>query len=147
MRIILLTDVGGVGKRDVIKEVADGYALNFLIPRGLAQEASEENLRENENRKKASESFQRERDAKFEHLAKQLASEKITIRDRVNKQGHLYEHITAQKIANEIKNKYKIEIASDAVILGKPIGEAVVEKVEIKLGAHRVISTVEVNAI
>ena len=147
MKVILLKDIGGVGKRDVIKEVADGYALNFLIPRGLAQEASEKNVRESENRKQESENAKREEDARFALLAKQLASEKITIRVRVNKQGHLYEHITAQKIANEIKNKYKIEIAGDTVILEKPIGEAGIEKVEIKLGERRVISTVEVIPI
>ena len=147
MRVILLKDVGGVGKRDVVKEVADGYAFNFLIPRGLAQEASVENVRESEKRKQAFEKSHQEKNAAFEILAKQLASEKITIRVRVNKQGHLYEHITAQKIANEIKNKYKIEIAGDTVILEKPIGEAGIDKVEIKLGERRVISTVEVIPI
>lgn len=147
MRIILLKDIGGVGKRDVIKEVADGYALNFLIPRGLAQEASEDNLKKHDLRRQISENESREKDIKFANLASRLASEKITIQVRANEQGHLYEHITAPKIANEITNKYKIEIAGDMVILEKPIGEAGVEKVEIKLGAHRVMAMIEVNAV
>lgn len=147
MKIILLKDVGWVGKRDAVKDVADGYALNFLIPRGLAQEASEENLRESENRKQISENAKREEEAKFALLAKQLASEKITIRVRVNKQGHLYEHITASKIANEINSKYKTSIAPEAIILDKPIGEAGVEKVEIKLGVYRVMAAVEIVAV
>src|SRR3989338_3431337 len=147
MKVILLKDIGRVGKRDEVKEVADGYALNFLIPRGLAQEASEENLRESENRKQISENARREDGARFALLAKQLASEKITIQVRVNKQGHLYEHITAQKIVNEIKNKYNIDIAVDMIMLDKPIREAKVEKAEIKLGSHRVISTVEIVPI
>ena len=77
MKVILLKDVGGVGKRDVIKEVADGYALNFLIPRGLAEEASVENLRESEKRRKIFENAKREKEARFALLAKQLANEKL----------------------------------------------------------------------
>ena len=147
MKVILLKDIGGVGKRDVIKEVADGYALNFLIPRGLAQEASEKNVRESENRKQESENAKREEDARFALLAKQLASEKITIRVRVNKQGHLYEHITAQKIASKINSKYGTDIGADSVMLKDPVQQAIIEKVEIKLGERRVISTVEVIPI
>lgn len=147
MKVILLKDVGGVGKRDVIKEVADGYALNFLIPRGLAEEASVENLRESEKRRKIFENAKREKEARFALLAKQLANEKITIRVMVNKQGHLYEHITVAKIANEILKKYQCEIGEGAVILEKPIKEIGIEKVEIKLGEVRAIATVEVKAI
>ena len=146
MKVILLKDVGGVGKRDVIKEVADGYALNFLIPRGLAEEASVENLRESEKRRKIFENAKREKEARFALLAKQLANEKITIRVMVNKQGHLYEHITVAKIANEILKKYQCEIGRGSYF-GKPIKEIGIEKVEIKLGEVRAIATVEVKAI
>ena len=50
MQIILLQDVGGVGKRHEVKDVADGYALNFLIPRGAAEQATPERLASHEKR-------------------------------------------------------------------------------------------------
>lgn len=147
MKVILLKDVGGVGKRDETKEVADGYALNFLIPRGLAQEAIASNFKASEGRKAARKAETETRKAEFERLAEKLAAEKITLKVRANEKGHLYEHVTAAKIVHEILRKYKCEIGERAVILENPIKEAKTEKVEIKLGNQRAIATIEVVAV
>lgn len=147
MKIILLKDVGGVGKRDETKEVADGYALNFLIPRGLAHEAIASNLKASEGRKSARKAETETRDAEFKRLAEKLSEERIILKVRANEKGHLYEHVTAAKIAHEILNKYKYEIGERAIILENPIKEAKTEKVQIKLGERQVVATVEVIAI
>ncbi len=147
MQVILLKDVAKVGKRDSIVNVADGYALNFLIPRGLAQEAIASNLKESEARKTARQASVQARGAQFERLAKKLAEEKISLKVRANEKGHLYEHVTAEKIANEILNKYQCEVGEGAVLLKEPIREVKTENVEIKLGEHQVIATIEVKAI
>ncbi|MEK7107033.1 MAG: 50S ribosomal protein L9 [Patescibacteria group bacterium] len=147
MRVILLKDVGGVGKRDSTVTVADGYALNFLIPRGLAQEAIASNLKESDARKTARQANAQARDAEFKQLAEKLSKENIVLKMRANEKGHLYEHVTAAKIAQEILNKYKCEIGEEAISLKKPIREVRSEKVEIKLGEHRAAATIEVVAV
>jgi len=146
MRVILLKDVGGVGKRDAVKEVKDGYALNFLIPRGLAQEASAGNLAEHDKRQKTSEARAQIQDVQFEKLAQALSADPIVMKVRANEKGRLYEHITSAKIAHEILNKYQCEIGDSVVSLEKPIKEVGIESVEIKLGGRRVIATIDVKA-
>lgn len=147
MRVILLKDVAGVGRRDQIKEVADGYAINFLIARGLAQEASAKNIAEHDKRQKISEITAQAQDAQFQELARKLSEEKISLKVKVNESGHLYESISAKRIASEITKKYKQEISESSVLLNEPIKRAGETKIEIKLGVHRATTTVEVTAI
>ncbi|MDO8552208.1 MAG: 50S ribosomal protein L9 [bacterium] len=146
MRIILLKDVAKVGKRDETKEVADGYALNFLIPRGLAQEASTKNIAEHDKRQRISEITAQVQDAQFQELARKLSADKIALKVRVNESGHLYESISAKRIASEIAKKYNQDIGEGAVVLDEPIKRVGVAKIEIKLGVHRATATVEILA-
>ena len=147
MKVILLKDVAGVGKRDGVMEVKDGYALNFLIPRGLAQEASSKNLAEHDKRQKTSEAQAQIHDAQFEKLAQALSADSIVMKVRMNESGHPYESISAKKIAGEIAKKYNQDIGERAVVLDEPIKRAGIFKVEIKLGRHRAVATIEVRAI
>ncbi|MCR4280937.1 MAG: 50S ribosomal protein L9 [Candidatus Kaiserbacteria bacterium] len=146
MRVILLKDVATVGRRDQIKEVADGYAINFLIARGLAQEASAKNIAEHDKRQKISEITAQAQDAQFQELARKLAEDKISLKVKMNESGHLYESISAKRIANEITKKYKHDIGESAVMLDEPIKGAGEAKIEIKLGRHRATATVEILA-
>ena len=66
---------------------------------------------------------------------------------RANESGHLYESISAKRIASEISKKYKQEVGESAVILNEPIKRAGEAKIEIKLGLHRATATVEVVAV
>ena len=147
MKVILLRDVAAVGKRDAVKEVADGYALNFLIPRGLAQEASAKNTAEHDKRQKISEITAQAQDAQFQELARKLSEDKISLKVKANEFGHLYESISAKRIASEITKKYKQAISDNSVILDEPIKKAGEAKIEIRLGRHQATTTVEVVAI
>ncbi|MDP3965543.1 MAG: 50S ribosomal protein L9 [bacterium] len=147
MQVILLKDVGGVGKKDTVKEVADGYALNFLIPRGLAHEAIATNLKASEGRKAVQQAEAQSRDTQYKRVAEKLAVEPIVFKVRANEKGHLYEHITAEKIAKEINKKYQSAVGEDAVTLKVPIYKTGKEQVEIKLGLHRVMATIDIIAI
>jgi large subunit ribosomal protein L9 len=147
MQVILLKDIAGVGKRDSIKEVKDGYALNFLIPRGLVQEASARNVALHDKRQKLYAEKARTEDAQFEKLSQKISADKIVIKVRVNEAGHLYESISAKKIASEITKKYNREIGEGAVVLDEPIKGVGAAKIEIKLGRHRAVADVEVVAI
>ncbi len=147
MHIILLKDVAGVGKRDAIKDVKDGYAINFLIPRGLAQEASARNIALHDKRQKLHEEEARTEDAQFKELSQKISADKIVIKVRVNESGRPYENISAKRIASEIARKYKLDISESSIVLGEPIKGIGAAKIEIKLGRHRAVADVEVVAV
>jgi large subunit ribosomal protein L9 len=146
MKVILLKDVAKVGKKDSTVEVSDGYALNFLIPRGLAHEAIPANLRASNDRKAVKQADAETMDAKFKTLAQELSKEQLTLKIRANESGHLYENVTSAKIAGWISNKYHCKVGEGAINLKKPIREVKTEDVEIVLGEHRVIAKVEIVA-
>jgi len=102
MRVILLKDVPALGKAGVVKEVKEGYARNYLIPRGLAAEATERNLRALEGQRKAvADRTERER-TESEHLASGLESALIEIAARGGEGGRLFGSVTTQDIADAL---------------------------------------------
>ena len=98
MQVILLKDVSGVGQRGVIKNVMDGYALNFLIPRGLAEHATPKKIAEHEAWKKAVEESRKKREQEVAAIRTQLDGSRVTILIAANKLGKLYQHVTPEAI-------------------------------------------------
>lgn len=145
MKVILLKDVGGVGKRDIIKEVADGYALNFLIPQGLAAQATPAKMLEYEKRRKDDEERTALRDAEWKRLIATLSGAKITVLARANAQGHLYQSISSEMVAEEIDKTYDVVLPKGAVVLEQPIKTVGVAQVEIHLGDKKAAVTVELK--
>ena len=97
MKVILLKDIKGTGKKDQIIEASDGFARNFLFPKGLAREASATNLNAIEN-------------AKAEETRKALAGKAIKIVARGAEGGKLYGSVTAQEIADELFKQYGVKV-------------------------------------
>jgi len=123
MKIILLQDVGKLGKKNDVKEVADGHARNFLFPRGLAKPATEEALKQLEIEKEAA-TKKAEEDLKItEGLVAQVDGQEIEILVKSGKGGKLYGSITPAKIVNALSEK-GFEIKKSQVKLDKPIKEA-----------------------
>lgn len=105
MKIILLKDIPNTGRRGDIKEVALGFARNYLFPRGLAQEATAEALRQLEEQK-AKAAKEAEKDlAATEKLAAALEGQVIEISAKANDQGGLYGAVSPSKIAAALKEK------------------------------------------
>lgn len=131
MKVVLLQKVPGIGDIDDVKEVADGYARNFLFPRHLAVQASESTiLRVNAHKKKVAK--EAENDLKVQQsLADRLDSLVLEIKEKINEKGLLYAAVGAQRIADELK-KRGFEI-SKAQINVKPIKEAGEFKVTVRL--------------
>ena len=97
MKVILLKDIKGTGKKDQIIEASDGFARNFLFPKGLAREASATNLNAVER-------------AKAEETRKALAGKAIKIVARGAEGGKLYGSVTAQEIADELFKQYGVKV-------------------------------------
>src|SRR3989344_1393166 len=123
MRVIFLQDVPRVGKRYDIKEVNDGYAINFLLPRKLAEPATPKAVAELEKRKK---NIEIEREVQESLLLKNLEAIKgkaITIKAKADEKGHLFAQIHKQQIIDSMKEQNHADIGEKFIILDKPIKE------------------------
>ncbi|MCD5396160.1 MAG: 50S ribosomal protein L9 [Candidatus Pacebacteria bacterium] len=122
MKIILLKDVEKLGKKYEIKEVADGYARNFLIPRGLAKPATEKLIEWAERQKELEEKKAEQELKRIQKLASQLDGQEIEFLVKVGKRGELFEGIGQAKIAKKIK-EMGFDIKKSQIALEKPIKE------------------------
>lgn len=135
MKVILKQDVKGLGKKDEIVNASDGYAKNYLIPRGMAVVASTGNVNEAVNKQKAvAEKKQRELDTAKDFAAK-LNGKTVTIKAKAGESGKLFGAISNKDIADAIKNQYKIEIDKKKIVLNDPIKTAGNHDVEIRIYA------------
>lgn len=103
MKIILLEDVEDVGKKFEVKEVKNGHARNFLIPKNLAKPATKKNLQWLETQKEAMEKVAEEDLKRWEELASKIDGVEVPIAVKVGKSNELFESINAQKIAEKMK--------------------------------------------
>ena len=110
MKVILLKDIKGTGKKDQIIDASDGYARNFLFPKGLAREASATNLNAIENAKAAQKHREDVERAKAEETRKALSGKAIKIVARGAEGGRLYGSVTAQEIADELFKQYGVKV-------------------------------------
>ncbi len=123
MKVIFLKDVPRVGKRHDIKDVNDGYAMNFLLPNKLAVMATPKAIAELELRKKE---ILVEREVQEDLLMKNLEELKdkiITIKGKTNDIGHLFSAIHARDIVSAMKEQNHADINEAFIMLEKPIKE------------------------
>ena len=122
MKVIILQDVDGLGKKYEIKEVKSGYARNFLLPQKMARAATKPALKWLAGQKEVIEKEAEEDLKKSQALASQLDGEEINIAVKVGDEGQLFESINAQKIAEKLKEK-GIDVKKSQVKLEDPIKE------------------------
>ncbi len=121
MKIILLQDVEGLGKAGDMKEVANGYARNYLLPRQLAAGATP-GLIANRTQRIAAEQRKLEKQAEFNRQqAERLHQISLTFKARVGSQGRLYGSITSQDIAAALRESENITIDRRVIDLSEPI--------------------------
>jgi len=123
MKIILLKDVKGIGRAHEEVEAADGYALNFLIPKKFAIPATPAAKKEAESRRKQM-ADRAALDAKLlaQNIAT-LADARIVIRTKANEKGHLYDAVGEPEIRKAAKEQMHIDLPEDVIKLEKPIKE------------------------
>ena len=121
MRVIFLKDVPRVGKKYDIKEVPDGYAVNFLLPRKLAETATVKAVALLEQKKK---NIEIEREVQNDLLIKNLEEIKnktITIKAKADEKGHLFSAIHEKTLVEEMGRQHHAQIAEEFIVLEKPI--------------------------
>ena len=132
MKVILLQDIKGSGKKDQIIEASDGYARNYLIPRKLAKEATPEVLNSIQKAKSADRHREEVKRAEAEAKAREL---KIQLNARGGENGKLYGAITNDQIAQAVKEQYGFEVDKRKVEQEEPIRTAGQSFVNLKLMA------------
>lgn len=146
MKVILLQDVDNLGKTGDLKDVADGYARNYLIPKRLAAAATPA-LLANHQQHIASEKRRQEKEAEASRQqAEQLSGVSLTFKARVGKQGRLYGSITSQDIASGLRDSENIVIDRRAIVLPDPIRAIGTYQVPVKL-AGKLEPKITVNVI
>ena len=110
MKVILLADVQGTGKKDTILNVSDGFARNMLFPKKLAVEATPNAVRDIERKRAAEEKLEQERREEAMAKSKALRDQVIRIQAKGGETGRLYGSITSQEIADALKQQHGFEI-------------------------------------
>ena len=123
MKVIFLQDVPRVGKRHDIKEVNDGYAVNFLFPRKLATLATAKAIKELEFRQKEIIIEREVQDDLLMKNLKDIAEKKTTIKTKADEKGHLFSAINAKIISEAMQKEHHAKIDDKFIALEKPIKE------------------------
>jgi len=133
MKIILNQDVSKVGKKYEVKNVADGHALNFLIPRGLAMAATAGALKKLEIAKTMVAVEKKVQEDLLLKNLKSLDGAKIEISEKANDKGHLFAGLHKEQIIPEIKKQTGLDVLPEFLILDKPIKEIGEQIIEVKV--------------
>lgn len=121
MKVLLLQDVKGKGKKDTIVEVSDGYARNFLLPKGVAVEADAKIMNDYKN-KQAAKKYHEDMEKKAaKETAEKLAGLVVRILATSGADGRFYGSVTSKEIAEELEKQHKISVDKRKIVLNDPI--------------------------
>jgi len=134
MKVILTADVKGQGKKGEMKEVSDGYARNYLLPRKLAVEANADNMNALRLKEKAKAAQIAAEKARALENAKQLESIVVKISAKAGSNGKLFGSITSREISEALREQYGVEIEKQKIVQSEPIKNFGSYEVKCKFG-------------
>jgi len=144
MKVILLQDVKGQGKKGQLIDVSDGYARNFLLPKKLAQEATADNINTMKmNDKALQEKRQKEREEAIA-LSKVLKEMTLVVTAKGGGAGRLFGSVTNAEIADALEKNHKIKLDKRKIVLDDPIKNVGTYTVRCKLG-YEVVAELRVE--
>ena len=145
MKVILLKDVKGLGKKGEVKEAADGYARNFLLPGNLALPATDDNVTRLKRQTEEKTRLAVKDLLSVEKTAVKLDGQTVEIKSKANEEGRFYAAIGAAAIVKKLKDK-GFEIKKEQVLLFEPIKEEGEFSIKINLN-HNLEAEITVIAI
>ena len=143
MKVIFNTDVRGQGRKGEMKEVSDGYARNYLLPRKLASEATADALNALKLKEKAKAAQMAKEKALAEENAKRLSGVVVQISARAGQGGRLFGAVTSQEIADALREQHGIELEKNKIVQAEPIKQFGSFEIKAKLG-YEVSGTINV---
>lgn len=145
MKVIFLKDVKGKGKKGEVKNVAEGYARNYLFPNGLAVEATKSNMKNLEAQKKSEQKKKEEELQEAKQFKEELESMTIEIKAKSGEGGRLFGAISTKQIAEALAKANK-KVDKRKIMLEEPIRALGYTNVPIKIHPE-VVATVKVHVI
>lgn len=146
MKVILLDNIKGVGKKDEVINASDGYARNFLFPKKLALEANAENMSKLKAKQASNQYKKSVEKEEAQKVAQKLNGILLKIAVKTGENGKIFGSITAKEIADNLKEQYKIEVDKKKIELKEPIKTLGSFNVSIKL-YEGVIGTLKVQML
>ena len=146
MKVILLADVKGKGKKDQVIEVSDGYARNFLFSKKLAVEADTKALNELKGREASKQHKHDVAKASAEEIAKRLETIVLSLKRKAGADNKLYGAVTTKEIVQQLKLEHKIDIDKKKLSMENPIKAFGTYKIKAKL-FNDVSATVTVQVV
>ncbi|MDO4301302.1 MAG: 50S ribosomal protein L9 [Clostridia bacterium] len=126
MKVILLQDIKGVGKKDQTINASDGYAKNFLMPKGLAVEANAANIKKLERQQAEAEAKAQSELEAAQKLGGEIESKTINIKVKVGNNGKLFGAVTNKEVSAALKEQFNIDVDKKKIVVDpiKAVGEA-----------------------
>ncbi|MBI5138418.1 MAG: 50S ribosomal protein L9 [Candidatus Vogelbacteria bacterium] len=145
MKVILLKDVSGFGRKYELKNVSDGYARNMLFPKGLAEIATDATAKKYEKIVAEEKGKREAQTSELEKQIKELGEGSILITEKANDEGHLFAGLK-KDVITELLRKNGVLLSPEQVELEKPIKTTGKHNIEIKVGSKKMSVVVEVKA-
>ena len=146
MKVIFQKDVKGTAKKGELKEVSDGYARNFLLPRGIAVEANVDNMNVLRLKEKAEQArIAREKEQALEY-SKRLADVVVTVRAKAGNGGRLFGAVTSKEISEALAEQHGMTVEKNRIVQEEPIKKYGSYEVKCKLG-YEISGTIHVLVI
>ncbi len=133
MRVILKREVRGLGRPGEVKDVADGYAQNFLLPRGLAIEATAGELKHLAQERDVAKAKKDRAHGEAEELATRIGAITLVFKLKSGEQGKTFGSVTNKDIAESLKREHGIEVDRTKIVLAEPVRTLGAHSVEIRL--------------
>ena len=146
MKVIFLKDVAKVGQHGTMKDVADGYALNFLIPRGLAIQATPDKVAAHLAAQKREGEAREQQNKMISETVHSLKGVRIEVSAKATEKGGLFKSITAADIVKAVQEQRSVDIPVETIALAKPIKETGEHALKITYGEMKVEITLAIIA-
>ena len=133
MKVILKQDIKGVGKKDQVINASDGYARNFLLPKGLAVVADSTNMSNLKSKNEANIYKKNQELENAKSIANKLNETTLKIKAKVGENGKLFGGITSKEISEQLKKDFNIEVDKKKIVLNENIKQIGTTLVQVKL--------------
>ena len=143
MKVILQKDIKGQGRKGELKEVSDGYGRNYLIPRGLAVEATADNLNTMRLQDKAKQAQIAREKALAQEYAEKLGSVIVRVKAKGGEGGRLFGSVTSKEISEALMEQHGMKIEKNQIVQTEPIKQFGSYQIKCKLG-HEISGVINV---